>query len=208
MKAMLDFLNDNQGALMVLITAVYVIATIVITVANIKAAKATRAQIAESRWQYEDRKRLEIMPFIQFETSRTEAANHVLSISCPAAKETILKAGSKFFQIKNIGLGTAKDIRYSFSWADGIECCKDELFPIHAMYSNEVQQIKVLVSHPRSVDKEKEIVGTFIFTYSDLLDNKYEQEMKVKYKEYDISFYMQELFITSPVRRKKENKNA
>lgn len=43
--------------LMIVITAVYVIATIFICIANFKSAKATREQVAESRRQYEEEHR-------------------------------------------------------------------------------------------------------------------------------------------------------
>ena len=39
--------------LMIVITAVYVIATIFICIANFKSANATREQVAEARRQYE-----------------------------------------------------------------------------------------------------------------------------------------------------------
>lgn len=49
--------------LMIVITAVYVIATIFICIANFKSAKATREQVAEARRQYEEEHRA----FISYE---------------------------------------------------------------------------------------------------------------------------------------------
>ena len=51
--------------LMVGITLVYVIATIAIWFANHKSARATEKQLTESKRQYEDKKRLEIMPYFE-----------------------------------------------------------------------------------------------------------------------------------------------
>lgn len=65
--------------LMVVITAIYVVATIYISRANIKSADATREQLVESKRQYEDKKRLEIMPYIQFEQTK-DNANHELNL--------------------------------------------------------------------------------------------------------------------------------
>ena len=48
---------------MVWITVVYVIATILICYANLKSARATREQVAESKRQFEESKRLEKMPY-------------------------------------------------------------------------------------------------------------------------------------------------
>ena len=67
--------------LMVGITAVYVIATIVICIFNWKAVKATREQVAESKRQleeskrqHEESKRLQLMPFLTVESKRLEIA--------------------------------------------------------------------------------------------------------------------------------------
>lgn len=73
MENIINFLNVNNGALMVIITAVYVVATIRICRANIKSAKASNAQVAaakeqtdavkaqldESKREHEETKRLE-----------------------------------------------------------------------------------------------------------------------------------------------------
>lgn len=56
-KSFVAFLNDNEGALMVIITFVYVIATCAICWANICSAKATRDQLAESKKQYDEENR-------------------------------------------------------------------------------------------------------------------------------------------------------
>ena len=50
--------------LMVIITGIYVVATIVISKANISSAKAAQNQVLESRRQFEERKRLEQMPYL------------------------------------------------------------------------------------------------------------------------------------------------
>ena len=52
---------------MVLITAIYVIATINISNANIRSAEATREQVIESRQQFAESKHLQTMPFLQLE---------------------------------------------------------------------------------------------------------------------------------------------
>ncbi len=51
MSCIMQWLNDNNGALMVLITLVYVIATICISRSNRKSAEASREQIEESQKQ-------------------------------------------------------------------------------------------------------------------------------------------------------------
>lgn len=56
-KSSIMLLNNNEGALMVVITSVYVIATCFICWANIRSAKATREQLAESRRQFNEENR-------------------------------------------------------------------------------------------------------------------------------------------------------
>ena len=59
--------------LMVGITGIYVIATIFICVFNGRSAKATREQIAESKRQFEETKRLEYMPCFEIHFDQIEA---------------------------------------------------------------------------------------------------------------------------------------
>lgn len=63
MLQIIEYLDAHNGALMVVITLVYVIATIAICVANLRAAKATRDQLDESKRQYEEEHRA----FVSFE---------------------------------------------------------------------------------------------------------------------------------------------
>ena len=59
----IQYLDVHNGAIMVVITLVYVIATIAICVANLQSAKATRDQLEESKRQYEEEHRA----FISYE---------------------------------------------------------------------------------------------------------------------------------------------
>ena len=191
---------------MVLITAVYVIATIVITVANIKAAKATRAQIAESRWQYEDKKRLEVKPYIQFERILNAPKACYRFEGYSMVEGCTLKPSGEVLQVKNIGLGTAKDITCSFQWDDETEECKTSAFPVQALYSNETQFVYITLYHPST--KDKTLSGCFTLEYSDLLDNKYSQRIDMSYLQQDAHLSLQEIKVFSPVQIKKENNNA
>lgn len=54
MQCILHFLNENQGALMVIITFVYAVATFFICRANIKASDAAKAQLEEMKKQFDE----------------------------------------------------------------------------------------------------------------------------------------------------------
>lgn len=163
--------------LMVGITAIYVVATIIITCANIKSANATREQLAESKRQYEDKKRLEIMPYIQFEQTK-DNANHRLNL--------VLDSGDKLtgtyillVRMKNIGNGTAKDIAYSYQWDNGAKTYDRGAFPVQALSSGESQTIIIEFAH--STDERAERYVCFLLRYRDLLENAYTQKMNLRF---------------------------
>lgn len=67
MGRIIDFLDIHNGSLMVIITLVYVIATIFICRANRKSAKATIEQLDEAKRQYEEEHRAYITYQLIFE---------------------------------------------------------------------------------------------------------------------------------------------
>ncbi len=62
MNTMVKWLNENNGFIMAVLTLVYVVATIFICIFNGKAASATRAQIQESKEQFREANRPNIIP--------------------------------------------------------------------------------------------------------------------------------------------------
>ena len=66
--------------LMFCITTIYVVATIFICRANIKAANATRDQIAESQRQFSENRRLDVMPYLQFETTNQPGVDYKIAM--------------------------------------------------------------------------------------------------------------------------------
>ena len=63
---MIECINNNQGFMMVVLTAVYVIATIAICLFNYKSAQATREQVAESARQFEEINRAFVTVYADF----------------------------------------------------------------------------------------------------------------------------------------------
>ena len=102
--------------IMVIITAAYVIATILICIYNGKSADATRKQVEESQRQFEETKRLNMMPYLE-----VTLHNDITDITdFPDGIHLVLNSRSsenwatidRRIQIKNIGLGVAKNFRY------------------------------------------------------------------------------------------------
>ena len=164
--------------LMVVITTIYVVATIVISWANIKSAKATREQLAESKRQYEDKKRLSIMPYIQIEQTKDDASCELNLVLDSATNLT----GNYTLLIcmKNIGNGTAKDISYIYEWDNCLKRHDRGAFPVQALSSTESQTIKIDFAY----DKEKieDRNACILFRYRDLLENDYTQQIKINFK--------------------------
>lgn len=163
--------------IMVGITAAYVIATIFICIFNGKSAKATREQVAESKRQYEDKKRLEIMPYIQFERTKVTAEyemNLILDSGDGLTGTYVLLTC-----MKNIGNGTAKDIAYTYEWDNFTKKHDKGAFPIQALSSGDSQRIKIDFTHTIADIKERK--ACFYLRYRDLLENEYTQKVYFKF---------------------------
>ena len=187
--------------LMVGITAVYVVATIFISCANIKSANATRDQLTESKRQYEDKKRLEIMPYIQFEQTK-DNANHELNLVLDSEDE-LTGEYILLVRMKNIGNGTAKDIAYTYQWNNGANTHDRGAFPVQALSSGESQTIKVVFFH--TVEKRAERSACFVLRYRDLLENAYTQKLILRFsRNSSATLKLVEFTTSSPVLTPKE----
>lgn len=212
----INFLNEYSGALTFLITAIYVIATIVICFANYTSAKVTKEQLQESKKQleesknqlreskrqYEDTKRLNMMPYLQAE-SASGFTDHSLKL---ILKDDDLN-GSEFFitiRIKNIGIGTAKDIRYK--WNNFTGSYDRENFPIRALQSGEGQSISISFTYPRVVADCT--MASLDLTYEDLLENSYTQRLLFSFEKYPRELRFKSHVMYPPCIIDKENCHA
>ena len=171
------FLNDNNGALMVIVTIIYVFATIFIFVANQKSAKASKEQLNEMKRQYEDKKRLEIMPYIQFEES-SGLGEHVLKLALDSSNK-YSEHHDLVLKIKNIGNGTAKEITYIYEWDDCKEKYDQGAFPVQALSAEESQTIRINFA---CATDGKDKSANLILHYNDLLNHPYIQQLSIRYK--------------------------
>ena len=102
--------------IMVGITAIYVFATIAICWANFITAKATRQQITESKRQFDETSRLQVIPIFQIsididaEAPYSEMCKDELTFTLFSQEKEMLCRESYFtLSIENVGAGTAKD---------------------------------------------------------------------------------------------------
>ena len=160
--------------LMVIITAVYVIATIAICVANFKSAKATRDQISESNRQFTESKHLQIMPFIQASFPRVK--RHYYDIELPCSDENPeTEIENTVISIENVGKGTANNITYTWEYG---KIHVDGEFGLVGIREGTLYHIGI---HFRGNLIKENSRGLLILHYSDLLGRWYKQTVLLQF---------------------------
>lgn len=187
------FLDTHSGSLTFLITVVYVVATIFICWANIKSAnaskdqvkaakeqtKAANRQLEEMKREYEDTKRLQMMPYFEIlvhDDIRDFVECIGLAISDRKAENSTVI--DRRVSIKNIGLGVAKDFTYTWCNLDGSYHRNDLDFTAFAPGDEKSIYFDFYAEHKDDFS-EYEAPVSIVFTYRDLLENKYNVEFKM-----------------------------
>ena len=158
--------------LMVMITFVYVVATIMISKANIESAKATREQLEQSKKQF-----VEIKDGIS-ETGVKEQLNFSLFFG-DALEHCCSSCFSLSFE--NAGLGTAKNIAYEWHFTGG-EVVTDH-FPVSVLYQQDSVEYLIFVGTTEeyaATGSENEV--QLVIVYKDLLDNDYRQSIHLHFE--------------------------
>lgn len=178
-------IDKYSDSLMVIITAIYVVATIEICRANMKAADASKEQLAESKLQFEETKRLQVLPVFQCCASEANDTNHTpeltLSLIPPNEKDVEFVTGNLYLEFRNIGVGSMKDITYI--WKTTETTRKRGTFVFQSLYAGEQQRILVCIGVPSlAVNNDTDTYwGSIILFYDDVLNNKYEQEIQLSF---------------------------
>lgn len=168
----MPWIDVHQGSLMVLITIVYVIATVAIFLVNNSSVKAANNQLVESKRQFEESIRIEYAPFLQTSISSGvyNVAQFVLKIK---AKEMGRGANQRItFQTKNIGNGSATTVMYE---------CKSEYYGSYSGYlpGNAIGKgdfIDFILDITSDNDKPCTGYITLTWEYNDILGNTYTQK--------------------------------
>ena len=196
------FLNDNSEALMVLITTIYVIATIQISNANIDSAKATQKQITESNRQFTESKHLQIMPFVQ--ASFSHAKRYYYDIELPCSNEDLeTEKDSTIITIENVGKGSANNITYTWLY-NGIQAGGD--FGMVGIREGNLFDIRV---HFKGDLIKENGRGSLILHYSDLLGRWYKQTVFLQFLQGEADGENMKIWTEIPiVDQSRENPNA
>ena len=203
-----DWIEQYSNSLMVLITFIYVVATIEICRANIKSAEATKEQLEESKRQFAEIERLQMMPYFEIivhDDIRDFVECIELTISNSNAENSTVIA--RRISIKNIGLGVAKDFTYTWCNLDGCYPRHDLDFTAFAPGEEKSIYFYFYAEHKEDFSEYEARVSMILY-YSDLLENKYSVVLNLVFRiakdgEVDIT----DCHVSIPS-RVKENNNA
>lgn len=190
-----DIVSIITSILMVVITLVYVIATVRILKANENAVKTANDQLNESKRQYEDKRRLEVLPYIKIGNAAAKDCtfqHHIVLNGEDQPNARVVFCPTRF---KNIGLGTAIDLQITFS--NGLMHDNGK-FPIIALTKDEHATINLIFVFEDVKRIDDDIVAYLWF--NDLLGNRYSQELKFSVKKDTVnnSLYILEKESSSP----------
>ena len=165
--------------LMLAVTVIYVVATIVISVFNGRSAKATKEQVEESRRQFEETKRLELMPFLQVEIP-PEIGKPCFVIELPCTDVDNNQDIYSIVYVKNIGNGSATNILYSWEIKETKKTINGYP-PINAIMSGDGYCFQITLFIDDEIEFDE--IGVLTWQYDDLLGRSYEQKVTLIIEE-------------------------
>ena len=192
--------------IMVVITAIYVVATIAICVFNYKTAKVANLQIQESKRQFDETRRLQIMPYLQVTITPKKDGEtwgpvpETWFIISDSDKDNTVRS-DYYISFENIGLGMlhhTKILWNSISKHNDGYPAKDIVMAINSPWRITGA---FFAERAESDDpfKAKRIDCSIDVTYEDLIGNSYSQKVEmlflVHHTKIDLVYY----FISPPV---------
>lgn len=169
MDTIIEFLNQNNGALMVIVTIVYVIATILICVFNYKTNVAAKSQLEESKRQFKETTRLAHLPILTIST--TNGIQNISFVSNPSLRQVNTK-----ITLINIGHCTAQLVEgyFDFGYSDNKY---DEICRYLAV--NETKDYSFASFYSDETAKKKDYNAKIVLhlRFKDLLGYQYEQSI-------------------------------
>lgn len=180
-----DWIEQYSNSLMVLITFIYVVATIEICRANIKSAEATKEQLEESKRQFNETKRLEHMPYMQVsfgEWITSDKRGSYLPdmwLEINRTSDNRSASSGMSIEVTNIGLGLAVNIKCKWISA-GIE--QEQHLSASLLKRGECCNSTFIIS-AAIPEKEPQYADTsLIICFDDFLGNHYEQTVDISFQ--------------------------
>ena len=189
----INFLDQHSGSLMVIITLIYVVATIGIFRENQKASKASKDQLAKTQQQleesqkqfeitqtqFEEKKRREMMPCFFLSSKKRTNELGFLSIVLTQAAGVINAESEKVFVLENVGQGIAKDVVWIFHCKrkTGIIIESGWLLPPKSSMSKAIS----FEANMSDQDITFPYSGQFEIRCTDMNENEYSQLIEVEF---------------------------
>ena len=194
LKNIVVLLNNNDGALMVIITFVYVVATCFICGANMRSAKASKAQLEEMKNEHEETIRYGIMPFLQMEG--IYEYEHDFCLELPLVDKT--QANWKMegnVRVKYIGNGAATNLTYTWK-SENMASAINAAFPINAIKAD--GEYRIYLSFDSKKSEIGSTLGTLILHYDDMRGYSYNQRIIFTYSPDNQYFCIGDISIDVP----------
>lgn len=195
----MQWLNNNDGAMTVIITFFYAITTVAIMIANIKSATASKKQLDESKEQFEETKRLNLLPCFDIHFKKMPSSGYLMTLDVTDNDSGDFTSNTKQFQLKNVGSGIAKNISCMY-YSDAIEkreCFNLPLLPIGDLYNINI----MFCAKTGGLERKENTKAYFNIQFEDILDNKYNQTLELEYVLSDETpqiFYILQKRISAP----------
>ena len=173
-----DWIEQYSNSLMVLITFIYVVATIEICRANIKSAEATKEQLEESKRQFAETKRLENMPCFELHFDSIEAGTGT-SIELTDKQTGVIYTLFTKYRIENISKGTAINVKCTVK-----STIKDaELITCPIVPAQKEKSINCLFLADKGYFIDNSLPISVAIFYEDIMSNHYEQNIELEFIE-------------------------
>jgi len=169
-----DYLKSHNEALMVLITAVYLFATIRISYANIESAKATREQLTTSNENYEDSRHLQVLPF--FKAGILQNSSGCFQFFFPLCPSNNSTAAPSEIVLTNIGRGSALDLKYDWKYAGHVT---SESIGISFIKEDDKLKMQIYFTGELSPNNFE---GTLTVFFNDMLGWEYTQDILLRFE--------------------------
>lgn len=181
--------------IMVVITLIYVAATCLICSANVRSAKASKAQLEEMQREHDESIRYGIMPFLQME--EIAVSGHDFCLELPLVDKSMAdwELGS-MVRVKNIGNGAATNLTYTWE-SENISTVEIKPFPINAIKAD--GEYRIALSFDSMKSKLGSNLGTLILHYDDMRGYSYNQRMVFTYSAKNRYFCIGDIYIDVPV---------
>ncbi len=162
--------------IMIIITAVYVVATIAICYFNAKSAKAAKDQLEATQQQHDKMIALQCLPILQLE-SLTELLlpDHNFVMQLPLYRNEYNNTIVKVFALKNLGNGTAMNLTYTWK-CDKYDISITDIMPLCAIRAGDSYNIKIEFDIDED-DLDEAISPCIEFEYTDILGQSYTQKV-------------------------------